>query len=120
MNASPSETPPLATSELIDRCMGNAAIARLMLEKFEKQLLEDLGKIEQLLADKDQAQTARVAHALKGAAGAVAAGALHEATAAFEALVKQGQLDLAAQAFPRVRSEGQRCAAYLPQARAAL
>lgn len=112
--------PPFALAELSERCMGNAAIATLVLDKFEKQLTVDIREIEERLAARDAGQIARTAHALKGAAGAVAAPALRELAAKVEILARQDQLDSIAQELSALRTEVERCLGYLPVARGAL
>ncbi len=112
--------PPFALAELSERCMGNAAVATLVLDKFEKQLTADIREIQERLAAQDTGQIARTAHALKGAAGAVAAQALRELAAKVEILARQDQLDSIAQEMSSLRSEVERCLDHLPTARRAL
>jgi len=112
--------PPFVLTELLDRCMGNAAIATLLLDKFEQQLSADVRGIHECLATRDAEQMARTAHALKGAAGALAAATLRDLAAEIETLSRANQLDSIAQEFTLLRSEVERCVAYLPAARAGL
>ena len=112
--------PPFALAELSERCMGNAAVATLLLDKFESQLRGDIREIEQRLAARDAPQIASTAHALKGAAGAVAAPALRDLAAEIEALARQGKLESIAQDLSALRTEVERCLGYLPAARTTL
>ncbi len=112
--------PPFVLTELLERCMGNAAIATLLLDKFEQQLSADVRAIQERLAVRDAEQIGRTAHALKGAAGALAAATLRDLAAEIETLSRANQLDSIAQEFTSLRSEVERCVAYLPAARAAL
>lgn len=109
--------PPLLPGELLDRCMGNVGIAKLLLEKFEKQVVNDLLEIERLLAAKDVAQLAKTVHALKGASGAVAATHLHELARKVEEFAREGSIDKVILEHEALRSEIQRCVGYLPIAR---
>src|SRR5437870_639161 len=116
----PTRPPPLSLHELTDRCMGDAALASLVLEKFEAQLNADLREIQQRLADGDAAQIARTAHALKGAAGAAAAPVLRDIAARVEMLAREVGLTGIAEELSSLRAEVDRCLEYLPRARATL
>ena len=111
---------PLSVDELFQRCMGNVAVATLLLEKFEKQVKEDLREIEHRLAAMDAGQVARTAHTLKGAAGAVAAASLRERAAKVEVLARENRLDAIAGELSALRTEVERCLSCLPVARGAL
>lgn len=115
-----ASAPPFVLAELSERCMGNAAVAALLLGKFEDQLAADIPTIEERLAARDAAQIASTAHALKGAAGAVAAVALRDLAATVETLARQDQLDAIAHELSALRAEAERCLGYLPAARGAL
>ena len=113
-------TLPFALAELSERCMDNAAVAALLLDKFETQLNADIREIEQRLVTGDTGQIARTAHALKGAAGAVAAAALEGLAAEIEIMARSDQLDSIARELSALRVEVERCLAYLPVARGLL
>jgi chemotaxis protein histidine kinase CheA len=104
-------SPPLATAELLERCMGNPGVALLVL---------DLPEIERLTAAGDAAQVARTCHSLKGAAGAVASDSIQRIAAELETLAKQSRLDSIAQQVASLRTEVERVLAYLPAARGTL
>ncbi len=112
-----SVAPPLVLAELSERCMGNTAIATLLLVKFEAQLRSDLLVIEQRAAAGDAAEVGRTAHALKGAAGAVAASALRTLAGEVESQARQEHLDAVTGTLSALRAEVERCLAYLPAAR---
>lgn len=117
-NGGPKAAPlPLSVRELFDRCMGNAAVATLMLEKFEKQIRSDVRDLAERLEAQDAAKIAHTAHALKGAAGAVAAAHLRERAAEIERLAREDQLAAIGQELVALRSEIEHCLAYLPSAR---
>lgn len=120
----PTSTPantgaPLDPPSLLANCMGNASLVAMLLDKFEKQAREDTVRIEHAIAAGDAGQVARHAHALKGAAGALTAGDIHRTAAAIELAARQSQLDAAEQLLIDLRSDVERCLAYLPTARAA-
>ena len=108
---------PIAIDKLLEQCVGSVKVAELVLKKLEEQLARDLKAIEASVSAGDAPSIARTAHALKGAAGAVAATALHAAAASVEALAKSGTLDAAAADLARLSEEAARCAQYIPTAR---
>ena len=76
--------------ELLNRCMGKPELASRVLVRFQKQLDEDLNRIEMLL-DKSEFESAReVTHRLKGAAANVAAHALRESAHSLETALQMG------------------------------
>jgi HPt (histidine-containing phosphotransfer) domain-containing protein len=99
--------------------MGNAALVAMLFDKFEKQAKDDLVRIEQALTAKDAGQTSKVAHALKGAAGALSATDVQRTAAAIELAVRENRLEAAALCLSDLKTEVDRCLAYLPTARAA-
>jgi len=111
-------SPPFAVNELLERCMGNAAVATLLLDKFEQQLAADVEAIQESLAAGDTGQLAQTAHALKGAAGALAAATLRDLAARIETLSRTNQRESIAHELTSLRSEVARCLAQLPAARA--
>jgi len=112
--------PPLYVDELTRRCMGSTSLAVLLLDKFERQLLDDLEELQRRFEARDTVQISRTAHSLKGAAGTVAAPAVRELAAGIEALARQGALEPIATELLALREEVDRCIAYLPAARTAL
>lgn len=111
--------PPLDTVALLEQCMGNAALVAMLFDKFEKQAKDDLVQIEQALTAKDAGQTSKVAHALKGAAGALSANDVQRTAATIETAARENELEAAARCFSDLKAEVNRCLAYLPTARAA-
>jgi two-component system, sensor histidine kinase and response regulator len=111
---------PLSLPQLLDRCMGNAAVAKMILNKFEEQLLGDISKMQQQHSAGDASQLAKTAHALKGAAGAVAASALHDLSAEIEKMARENRLDTMATALSTLSSEVDRCLKHLPAVRNSL
>lgn len=118
MTREPAHHPdPVSIPELVERCMGSTALATTLLEKFETQLRADIVEIEKRLAEDDAAQLARIAHALKGAAGAVGASGLHETAADAELCARENRVGELAGAVHELRREADRCLARLPGAR---
>jgi HPt (histidine-containing phosphotransfer) domain-containing protein len=103
--------------ELAARCMGNATIAGMLLEKFEQQLRKDVESISARAAEHDAARLAGIAHALKGAAASVAAGDVRAAAARIEFLAREDSLDSIQREIELLRGEIDRCLAYLPEAK---
>ncbi len=111
-------SPPLAIDALLDRCMGDAATISLILGEFEKQAVADLAEIKRHLEGGDCEATARVAHALKGASGILAADTLSGIAFKIERMGRAGVLENEEQLLAELNEEVQRCLDYLPVARA--
>ncbi len=116
----PVDPPSIVLHELVDRCVGDASIAGLMLDAFERQASRDLAEITRLLEGGDALAASRAAHALKGAAGAVAATAIRDHAAAIELHARERSLDNASRQLDALRLEINRCLASLPQIRLTL
>lgn len=116
----PGATPPLSLRELRERCMDDASVADMILDMFEKQARSDSAEIQRCLAAGDAAQIARTAHALKGAAGAVAAADLVSLARDIEVHAKASRLESVAGTLAALCDEVARCLAYLPAARQGL
>src|SRR5204862_6655451 len=109
--------PPFSIAGLLERCMGNTSVAAVLLEKFEAQLRSDLGAITSGARAGDADGVARVAHGLKGAAGALTAHDLSGVAAELEQAGRAHRLEAAEDAVSRLQQEIDRCLAYLPVAR---
>jgi PAS domain S-box-containing protein len=125
MTATPStitcdETPPLEIDALLDHCMGNAETISLILNEFEHQAVEDLAAIQRSIASGDCKETARVAHALKGAAAIMAANTLSGIAFKMEKVGRAGMLTETDQLLADLKDEVRRCIDYLPKARAVI
>jgi PAS domain S-box-containing protein len=114
------ETPPLAIDALLDHCMGNAETISLILNEFEHQAVEDLAAIQSHMESGDCKETARVAHALKGAAAITAANTLSGIAFKMEKMGRAGVLTEKDQLLADLKDEVQRCIDYLPTVRAAI
>ena len=87
-----SDSPPLEIDAVLERCMGNVETVRMILDEFEQEAVADLAKIRQHVEHGDCDETARVAHALKGAAGILAANALSDIAFSVERMGRSGAL----------------------------
>lgn len=112
--------PLICISELMERCMGSAAVAQLLLNKLEQQLRMDAEALAAQCAVCNVDQVSRIAHGLKGAAGAVAAAPLREAAAALEQRARHNQLGNAAEELHSLQTEIDRCLQQLPTVRASI
>lgn len=79
--------------DLLGRCLGKPELATRVLQKFEKQLGDDLQKIEDALATQDLATAGALAHRIKGAAANVSALALHQQAGALETVLRMSMDD---------------------------
>jgi HPt (histidine-containing phosphotransfer) domain-containing protein len=113
-------TPTFSARALLERCLGNPAVAAMVLQSFERQLAHDLGEITAAVRAADGPRTARCAHALKGAAGAVAADALAAVAADIETRARATSPDFDALPLSELRDAIDRCLRHLPDARRAL
>jgi CheY-like chemotaxis protein len=111
---------PIDVGALLERCMGNAEIAVMFLDEFEKQLATDLQSIESSIPANDVEAVARTAHGLKGASAVAAASSLHAASLALEASSKAGELLAMASDFDQLKMEAARCVRFIPAARSSL
>src|SRR5205085_344742 len=65
--------PPFTINALLERCVGNPDVAKLVLTKFERQLDADLKALDISIGNRDYQKTKSIAHALRGASGIVGA-----------------------------------------------
>jgi PAS domain S-box-containing protein len=114
------QSAPFAIDALLDRCMGNAEMVSMILSEFEKQAADNLHDINRNLASGDCAAAARVAHALKGASGILAARTLSAIALELEQMGTKGSLQQAMPLLSQLNDEVLRCIAYLPAAREAM
>ena len=113
---SPSESsPPIDRGALLIRCMGNLEFAQSLLSDFEVDLPERVDQIAQRIHEGDVRATAESAHALKGAAGTVAAESLRALAAEIEAAGKAGDLTQVELLADQLRAEAQRCLQFIPE-----
>ena len=118
-DADPTETPPSALmpidgNALVARCMGNLEFATSLLEDFEADLPARVQQIAEQVHVSDGAAAATLAHALKGAAGTVAAEPLRAVALKIETVGKAGDLAEMAALIDQLRDEAERCIHFIP------
>lgn len=112
----PQTAPPIDTPTLMENCMGNAALIGMLFTKFEAQARGDLVAIAEGIRGGDAGATCKTAHALKGAAGALAARGVQAVAARIESAARAGELAEAAACIEALQLEVDRCLAFLPDA----
>lgn len=107
----------LDTDSLLDRCMGDAPVARELLTVFSQRLPKTIAEIESRLRDSvESPDLARLVHNLKGNAGNMSAGRLYlVASALEEALCQQSKEDVIRQ-LPALRNEAACFLRFVPSA----
>jgi HPt (histidine-containing phosphotransfer) domain-containing protein len=103
----------------MDQCMGDVSSVMLILDEFQKQIVEDMPDLESNVASRNGARTAALAHALKGASGVLSAGAVQRSAAELERLARAGNLDNADALLSKLRDEVSQCIQFIPEARKA-
>ena len=107
--------PPLRWDVLRERCQGDIAFCRQLLQAFSERVADQLTAVEQAAKDGDAVALARKAHAAKSVAGTLAADAICRGAAELEHLGRHADLSAADLALERFRREVQRCLEYIPQ-----
>uniref|UniRef100_A0A7C2PA72 Hpt domain-containing protein n=1 Tax=Schlesneria paludicola TaxID=360056 RepID=A0A7C2PA72_9PLAN len=74
--------------ELLGRCLGKPELAARVLQRFERQLAEDLLRLEAAIGVQDYATAGGLAHRIKGAAANVAAHGIHEQAGQLETVLR--------------------------------
>jgi HPt (histidine-containing phosphotransfer) domain-containing protein len=87
--ASPSDLISVFDLEmLLDRCMGEAALAVKLLGRFTERLPASISEINKTLAAGDRSETLKHVHTLKGEAGSLAAVRVQKSATALETCVR--------------------------------
>jgi len=84
---------PLNTEELLGRCLGKVELAQRVLDRFQKQLADDIPRLAHAVEKCEGAVIATVAHRIKGAAANVSAYGLRERAAALEDTARASDWD---------------------------
>jgi Amt family ammonium transporter len=113
----PDSLPPINRDVLVARCMGNLQFAESLLTDFAGDLPDRVDQILRSAHDRDGAAAAKAAHALKGAAGIIAAEPVRAMAAKIEALGKAGSLDEIASLADELRNAAQQCLRFIPEVR---
>jgi HPt (histidine-containing phosphotransfer) domain-containing protein len=88
--------------DLLERLMGNAAIARRALARFLSEVPTQLRELSLALSHADREQICLVAHAMKGAAGNVSAGQLRQLAQKTQSLAEAGELTAVGELLPEI------------------
>jgi Amt family ammonium transporter len=113
----PARLPPIDHDTLIARCMGNLQFAESLLTDFAGDLPDRVDQILRSVRQRDAAATADAAHALKGAAGIIAAEPVRALAAKIEAMGKVGRLDEIASLADELRDAAEHCLGFIPEVR---
>jgi HPt (histidine-containing phosphotransfer) domain-containing protein len=95
--------------------MGNAKLADNVLARFQTQVAGELVKLKETLAAGDIQRLTRIAHAVKGTAANVSAEPVRYLADELERLGREGNLQAAEQKLEDLRTEVERCVAFLQQ-----
>lgn len=108
---------PMNSAALFESCMNDANLVAMLLDRFEKQLINDMTSIDNAIAAQNSAQLAHTAHALKGASAVLTAYTLRDLAAQIEDAARHHAIGEAAACAEQLRDEIDRCMAYLPECR---
>jgi CheY-like chemotaxis protein/HPt (histidine-containing phosphotransfer) domain-containing protein len=118
--ASAATSPPFELQTVLNRCSGKAALAALVLDKFESQAIDALVKIQSHAAAGDADELARASHAIKGTAGTLGANSLQSIAGRLEEMGRARDIALAKDAIEHLRVEVQRCVTHIQAVRTTL
>ena len=93
ISAAATGDPVLNTTELLERCLGNEALARRILERFETEFSTSLDELAGLFQEESREQLGRLAHRLKGAAANVAATRLSQRLSTVQDLIESEPIE---------------------------
>ncbi len=110
----PNCLPPIDAPALMARCLGNAAFAESLLHELQNTGMECVEQIARLAEAGDASAAAETAHALKGAAGIIAAEGLRCLAERIEAAGNEKDLEDIVRLVEPLREEMQRCARFVP------
>jgi HPt (histidine-containing phosphotransfer) domain-containing protein len=98
----------IAFDELLERCLGNLALAERILTSFEQRVEPDLMEIEAALDAGDAARAARLAHQLRGSAANASAGAIESLCGELEKFAEHQDLVAAQRCLVRLDDQWRR------------
>ena len=93
--------------------MFDPKIARRILDMFVKQLPQSIDTLREKVAQQDPGETARLAHAIKGAAANVSADRVRDIAFRIEELGKKDELDAALKLIPEMESVFRECCEFI-------
>ena len=108
---------PFNIETLLEQCGGSKEVGEMILEAFLEQAETDTQEIEASLAGGDLMQAGKVGHRLKGTAGVLGASKLHSLCIRLETAGKEGNTGEAHSAYLELKTETDRCAVAVPEAR---
>ncbi|EMI15791.1 two-component system sensor protein [Rhodopirellula maiorica SM1] len=108
------DSPPICEKEFMERCMGDVTFAEMLLQSFEKDSVARLEQIASQVQTGDTVGVGETAHSLKGIAGILAAHNLQAIAFDIESAGKAGELDNVVTLLQDLRTEVNRCLAYVP------
>ena len=109
--------PPIDVELLRDRCCGDATFAESLIDSFAIDGSERLEEILALLTEEDTTSVGRVAHALKGIAGTIAACNVHTYASKVGDAGKAGDLEAVRQQVEGLKFAMQTCLEFIPVAK---
>jgi signal transduction histidine kinase/CheY-like chemotaxis protein/HPt (histidine-containing phosphotransfer) domain-containing protein len=98
-------------------CDGRVELMSKVLDKFEQQIADDLGRITEALEAADADRIREIAHHLKGAAALVGANPVAQDAQRVEQLAREGQVERARQAIDELKTDARRCLDDMPRLR---
>jgi putative two-component system response regulator len=110
-----SQPAPVNMDAVLNRCGGDPKFAAAITERFRRQALGEVAKVESAMAANDAAGVQRVAHSLKSMASYMAAETATEIARHIEELGRANQLNEAAADVAKLRMEIERIIAWLSQ-----
>lgn len=102
---------------LVERCLGDTALAARLWKRFDERLARTVGEIEVALAEDNRGEAQKRVHSLKGEAASLAALRLQDAAAELERYLKSEADDAdsnIARSLLAVRAAAERCRECVP------
>lgn len=118
--ASHDSDPPLDLPATLERWGSDGKLVGRLLVKFEGRAGADLEQLERSVAARDAQETARLAHAMKGAAAYLAGEKLRDISRRLEEMAIAADLKHADRCLSELRDELRRCLEFIPKALATL
>ncbi|SFI29915.1 Hpt domain-containing protein [Planctomicrobium piriforme] len=91
--------PSLDLPQLLARCLGNLALANRLIQALQGSVTQLQQQLQQAVANSDLAQTALLAHRLRGEAANLGAARIRDAAAQLESAGRSGDLSLVRETF---------------------
>ena len=107
--------PAVQWEVLLERCQGDIAFCRKLLQMFTCRVVDQLAAVEQAAHAGDMPALARKAHAAKSVAATLAADAICRGAAELEELGRRGDAAAVDAALQRFRGEVDCCLEYIPR-----